>query len=407
MLDVRKDFPTLSVKENGKRLVYLDNGATTQKPHQVIRAVSAYYENDNANPHRGVYELSERATETHIKARFKVARFINSASENEVIFTRGATEALNMVAYSYGIAFLKSGDEIIVYAAEHHSNFVSWQWVAQMKGATIHYVHPDENGHFNMTEYEQKLSTHTKVVAVAEISNVLGVRTPIEKIVSMAHAVGAVAVVDCAQSVPHKAVDVQAMDADFVAFSAHKMYAPMGLGVLYGKETLLDKMPPFLYGGDMIVSVHESGSEYAGLPQKFEAGTQNVAGEAGLIAAIAYIEALGWDTIQTHEATLMKRLLDGVKTLPFMTIYGDTRSEYKTGVLAFNVNEVHPHDTASILDTDGVAVRAGHHCAQPLMDHLQIGSCCRASLGIYNCEDDIDQFLESLLKVRGVMGYGT
>lgn len=407
MHDIIKDFPTLQVKENGKRLVYLDNGATTHKPHQVINAVRNYYETCNANPHRGVYELSMRATEIHTTARKKVCEFINAGHEYEIIFTKSATESLNLVAYSYGIAFLTPKDEVIVYAAEHHSNFVTWQRVAQLTGATVLYVHPDENGHFNMSEYEEKLSERTKIVAVAEVSNVLGVRTPVEKIVEKAHVAGAVVVLDCAQSVPHSPIDVQATDADFAVFSAHKMYAPMGCGVLYGKESLLDKMPPFLYGGDMITSVHESGSTYASLPYKFEAGTQNIAGEAGLIAAIDYLNALGWEKIQNHEALLVKRLLDGVKELPFVSIYGDKESKNKTGVIAFNIEDVHPHDTASILDTDGVAVRAGHHCAQPLMDHLGIGSCCRAGIGIYNTEADIDQFLQSIIKVRGIMGYGT
>ncbi len=404
MNKVSKDFPTLLETENGKRLVYLDNGATTHKPISVIEAVKLYYETSNANPHRGVYELSARATTIHENARLKVKTFINASKDREIIFTKGATEALNIIAYSYGMAFLKPGDEIIVYAAEHHANFVTWQRVAQVTGATIHYVHPDSNGHFDLNEYEQKLSAKTKVVAVAEVSNVLGVRTPVEKITEMAHAVGAVVVLDCAQSIPHMKIDVQAMNVDFIAFSAHKMYGPMGIGALYGKEALLEKMPPFLYGGDMIAGVHESGSEYAGLPEKFEGGTQNIAGEAGLIAAIDYIENIGWEKIVEHEKQLMTRLLTGMAALDFIDIYGDTRAEYKTGVIAFNVKDVHPHDTASILDMDGIAVRAGHHCAQPLMDHLQINSCCRASLGIYNVEADVDCFLESLPKIRGVMG---
>ncbi len=404
MNNLVKDFPTLQETENGKRLVYLDNGATTHKPLSVIEAVKRYYETSNANPHRGVYELSARATTIHENARKKLQAFINAPKEKEIIFTKGATEALNLIAYSYGMAFLKSGDEVIVYAAEHHANFVTWQRVAQVTGCTIKYVHPDVNGHFDMTEYEQKLSSKTKVVAVAEVSNVLGVRTPVEKITEMAHNVGAVVVLDCAQSIPHKKIDVQAMNVDFIAFSAHKMYGPMGIGALYGKEELLEKMPPFLYGGDMIAGVHESGSEYAGLPEKFEGGTQNIAGEAGLIAAMDYIENIGWEKIVEHENILMTRLLNGMKNYDFIDIYGDTRPEYKTGVVAFNVKDVHPHDTSSILDMDGIAVRAGHHCAQPLMDHLQIGSCCRASLGIYNVEADVDQFLESLPKIRGVMG---
>ncbi len=404
MINIAKDFPTLNSLENGKRLAYLDSGATSHKPVSVIEAVKNYYETSNANPHRGVYELSAKATAIHEKARSKLKTFINAPKEKEIIFTKGATEALNLIAYSYGMSFLKSGDEIIVYAAEHHANFVTWQRVAQVTGAIIKYVHPDSNGHFDLKEYEQKLSIKTKIVAVAEVSNVLGVRTPVEVITEMAHSVGAVVVLDCAQSIPHKKVDVKAMNVDFIAFSAHKMYGPMGIGALYGKEELLEKMPPFLYGGDMIAGVHESGSEYAGLPEKFEGGTQNIAGEAGLIAAMDYVENIGWDKIVEHEKLLMTRLLNGMKSLGFMEVYGDLRPEFKTGVVAFNVKDVHPHDTASILDMDGIAVRAGHHCAQPLMDHLQINSCCRASLGIYNTEQDIDQFLESLPRIRGVMG---
>lgn len=404
MINLQQDFPALTQLENGKRLVYLDSAATSQKPQCVIDAVKNYYETSNANPHRGVYELSARATEIHENARTKVQNFVNAKQEHEIIFTKGATEALNLVAYSYGIEFLKAGDEIIVYAAEHHANFVTWQRVAQITGATLQFVHPDKNGQFDLIEYEKKLSSKTKIVAVAEISNVLGVRTPVEIITKMAHDVGAVAVIDCAQSIPHKKVDVQAMDADFIAFSAHKMYAPMGIGALYGKESLLEKMPPFLYGGDMIAGVHESGTEYAELPLKFEGGTQNIAGEAGLIAAIDYIQSVGWENIEAHEQKLMNKLMTGMLDLPCVEIYGDKRAENKAGVVAFNVNEVHPHDTASILDMDGIAVRAGHHCAQPLMDHLQVGSTCRASLGIYNTEADIDQFLESVQKVQGIMG---
>ncbi len=404
MLNITKDFPTLNCLENGKRLVYLDSAATSQKPQCVIDAEKKYYETANANPHRGVYELSARASEIHDTARAKIKEFINAKHEHEVIFTKGATEALNLVAYSYGMEFLKPDDEILVYAAEHHANFVTWQRVAQITGATLQFVHPDANGQFDLLEYEEKLSAKTKIVAVAEISNVLGVRTPVEIITKMAHDVGGVAVIDCAQSIPHKKIDVQAMNADFIAFSAHKMYAPMGIGALYGKEELLEKMPPFLYGGDMIAGVHETGTEYAGLPLKFEGGTQNVAGEAGLIAAIDYIQSIGWDKIEAHELMLMNKLMQGMLALDSVTVYGDHRVENKAGVVAFNVNNVHPHDTASILDMDGIAVRAGHHCAQPLMDHLQVGSTCRASLGIYNTIEDIEQFLESVQKVQGIMG---
>ncbi len=404
MNDVINDFPTLQQKENGKRLVYLDSAATSHKPISVIEAVKKYYETSNANPHRGVYELAARATVIHESARSRVQNFINAPKEHEIIFTKGATEALNIIAYSYGMAFLKPGDEIIVYAAEHHANFVTWQRVAQVTGATVIYVHPSVNGHFDMEEFEKKLSVNTKVVAVAEISNVLGVRVPVEKITEMAHSVGAIVVLDCAQSIPHKKIDVKVMGVDFIVFSAHKMYGPMGIGALYGKESILEQMPPFLYGGDMIAGVHESGSEYAGLPEKFEGGTQNIAGEAGLIAAIDYIESIGWDKIIEHEKKLMKHLLSGMKSLDFVEIYGETDPSLKAGVVAFNVKDVHPHDASSILDMDGIAIRAGHHCAQPLMDHLKINSCCRASLGIYNTVQDIDQFLESLPRVRGVMG---
>lgn len=406
MKPIYDQFPNLSVLENGKKLIYLDNGATTFKPIPVLQAVDNYYRQDNANPHRGVYELGVRSTQLHENARQTVACFLN-ASPEEIIFTQNATESLNLVAYSYGLEFLKEGDEILLSVAEHHSNLVPWQRVAKQTGSKLVYLYPGPDGIITEEELDQKFSSRTKLVAIAHVSNVLGTKAPVAAIVKRAHSQGAVVVLDCAQSVPHESVDVKELGVDFAAFSGHKMYAPMGIGVLYGKKELLEEMPPFLSGGDMIASVHEQSASYAESPRHFEAGTRNVGGEVGLKAAIEYITALGWGKIQSHENELMKQMLDGLKEMPYITVYGSIRAEERHGVLSFNVSEVHPHDTATILDSDGIAVRAGHHCAQPLMEYLGIGSCVRASIAIYNTKEDIDAFLTSLKKVRGWMGYGS
>lgn len=406
MLDRAADFPALAVPENGKRLVYLDNAATTQRPAQVLEAVEHYYRFDNANPHRGVYELAARATQAHEEARQTVAAFLGAETE-EIIFTQNTTEALNLVAYSYGLEFLRPGDEIALSVAEHHSNLVPWQRVAKATGARLVYLYPGPDGRLTEEELARKITASTKIVAVAQVSNVLGLEAPVKAIVDRAHAAGAVVVLDCAQSVAHMPVDVKALGVDFAACSGHKLYAPMGVGVLYGRRELLEPMPPFLSGGDMIASVHEQSVTYAEVPRKFEAGTRNVGGEVGFAAAVRYLQSIGWADLMAHEQALMARALEGLARLPHVAVYGDPSPTGRRGVISFNVEGVHPHDVATILDADGVTVRAGHHCAQPLMDFLGIHSCCRASFALYNTEEDVDSFLRSLKNVRRQMGLGT
>ena len=399
----RKDFPILAADENGRQLVYLDSAATTQHPTQVLNAVTNYYLHDNANPHRGVYDLAMRATDAHEGARRRVAQFFH-AEEDEIVFTQNTTESLNLVAYSYGLHFLHEGDEIVLSVAEHHSNLVPWQRVAAAVGAKLVYLYPGADGHLTTEELDKKITGRTRLVAIGMVSNVLGLRAPVEEIVARAHAVGAVVVLDCAQSAPHTPVDVKKLDVDFAACSAHKLYAPMGMGALYIRKELLKKMPPFLSGGDMIGSVHEQTATWAEGPRKFEAGTRNVGGEVGFAAALDYMDSIGWETLQSYEHALLDRMLTGMKSMPWLTVYGDPNAEQRYGVVSFNVQDVHPHDVATILDAGGVAVRAGHHCAQPLMEFLGIGSCCRASVAIYNTADDIDALLNNLEMVRKVMG---
>lgn len=402
-----KDFPILQKPMNGKSLVYLDNGATTQKPLAVIQAVDDYYTTFNANPHRGAYDLSVKATEIYEGARETVQKFIGAANSYEVIFTKNATESLNLLAYSYGMNFIEAGDEIVISIAEHHSNLVPWQQVAKAKGATLKYIYLDSVGRITQQEIDAKITDKTKIVAVTQVSNVLGIINPIADIVKKAHSVGAIVIVDGAQSVPHFKVDVQALDIDFLVFSGHKMLSPMGIGVLYGKEALLDKMPPFLCGGDMIDYVWEQETTFAPLPAKFEAGTQNVGGAAGLAAAIEYIGKIGFDKIEAIEADLIQYAIPKLKALPYITLYGSDDLSVKTGVIAFNVADIHPHDVSTILDADGVAIRAGHHCAHPLMQYLGVNATCRASLYFYNTCEDVDKLIDSLSRVRGVLGYGS
>ena len=402
-----QDFPILQTKMNGRPIVYLDNGATTQKPEAVIKAVADYCTYCNANPHRGAYELSVKATDIYETARVRTQKFIGAARSEEIIFTKNATEALNLVAYSYGRANIREGDEIVITVSEHHSNIVPWQFVAKARGAVLKYIYLEEDGNLSAADIASKITEKTKIVAVTHVSNVLGLVNDVRAIADRAHAVGAVIIVDGSQSVPHIAVDVQAMDADFFAFSGHKMLSPMGIGVLYGKYDILDAMPPFLFGGDMIDYVGEQETTYAELPAKFEAGTQNVSGASGLIAAIDYLEKVGFDRIETIERDLISYALPKLRELPFVELYGcDSTRDNKTGIITFNVKEVHPHDVASILDSYGVAIRAGHHCAQPLMRYLGQNATCRASFYLYNTHEDIDQFIEALKKVRGVLGYG-
>ena len=402
-----QDFPILQTKMNGRPIVYLDNGATTQKPEAVIKAVADYCTYCNANPHRGAYELSVKATDIYETARVRTQQFIGAARPEEIIFTKNATEALNLVAYSYGRANIREGDEIVITVSEHHSNIVPWQFVAKARGAVLKYIYLEKDGNLSVADIAAQITERTKIVAVTHVSNVLGLVNDVRTIADRAHAVGAVIVVDGSQSVPHIAVDVQAMDADFFAFSGHKMLSPMGIGVLYGKYDILDAMPPFLFGGDMIDYVGEQETTYAELPAKFEAGTQNVSGASGLIAAIDYLEKVGFDRIERIERDLISYALPKLRELPFVELYGcDSTRDNKTGIITFNVKDIHPHDVASILDSYGVAIRAGHHCAQPLMRYLGQNATCRASFYLYNTHEDIDQFIEALKKVRGVLGYG-
>ena len=402
-----RDFPLLHTQMNGKPIAYLDNGATTQKPEQVIRAICGYYGGCNANPHRGAYALSVEATEIYENARKVTAQFINAKRPEEIIFTKNATEALNLVAYSYGLTNIGKGDEIVITIAEHHSNLVPWQHVAKAKGATLKYIYLEKDGNLSDEDIETKITEKTKLVAVTQVSNVLGLKNDVKKVAKKAHSVGAVVVVDGSQSVAHQKVDVQDIDTDFFAFSGHKMLSPMGIGVLYGKYDILDAMPPFLMGGDMIEYVQEQDTTFAELPSKFEAGTQNVGGAAGLQAAIEYLGKIGFDRIEAIEKSLVDYALPQLRELPFIELYGcDTKRGNKTGIIAFNVKDVHPHDVATILDSTGVAVRAGHHCAQPLHRYLGLNASCRASFYLYNTREDVDRWIAALKKVRGVLGYG-
>ena len=405
--DYKKDFPILQQTMQGKPLVYLDNGATTQKPDSVIAAVRDYYTHANANPHRGAYELSVQATDIYENAIVRTQKFINAQHSHEIIFTKNATESLNLIAYSYGLSTLQPGDEVVISIAEHHSNLVPWQRVCQQKGATLKYIYLEKDGNLSQQDINEKITAKTKIVAVTQVSNILGLINPVKEIVKKAHAAGAVVVVDGSQSVPHIKVDVQELDADFFVFSGHKMLSPMGIGVLYGKEALLNAMPPFLMGGDMIDYVEEQHTEYAPLPAKFEAGTQNVGGAAGLVAAIDYLENFGMEKVADIEAELVQYALEKLADMPYIELYGcNSRLDNKTGIIAFNVRDVHPHDVATILDAQGVAVRAGHHCAQPLLAYLGQNATCRASFYFYNTKEDVDRWLAALSKVRGVLGYG-
>ena len=399
-----KDFVILNRQMNGKPIVYLDNGATTQKPESVVKSICGYYGGCNANPHRGAYELSVQATDIYESARVKTSKFINAHSPREIIFTKNATESLNLVAYSYGLSHVGEGDEIVITIAEHHSNLVPWQQIVRASGATLKYIYLDKDGNLDEKDIENKITERTKIVAVTQVSNVLGLVNDVKKIADKAHSVGAIVVVDGSQSVPHMKVDVQAIGADFLVFSGHKMLAPMGIGVLYGREKLLEDMPPFLTGGDMIEYVEEQTTTFAELPAKFEAGTQNVGGAAGLSAAIDYIDKVGFDKITKIERELVDYAIPKLRELPYIELYGcDSKKDNKTGIITFNVKEVHPHDVSTILDLEGVAIRAGHHCAQPLHKYLGLNATCRASFYLYNSTQDVDRLIESLSKVRKVL----
>ena len=400
--DYRNDFPLLMQN----KIIYIDNAATSQRPHCVIDAEGDFYKNYNANPLRGLYSLSVEATEVYENAREAVRKFIGAEKSNEIIFTRNTTESLNLVAYSYGLSNVKKGDEIVVSIMEHHSDLLPWQMVAETCGAELKFIECAKDGSIDLEKVKELITSRTKIVAMTQVSNVLGREYPVKEIAKLAHEKGAVMVVDGAQSTPHMRVDVTDLDADFFAFSGHKLLAPMGIGVLYGKEEILEKMPPFLSGGEMIDSVTRTSAVYAELPHKFEAGTVNAAGAAGLKAAIDYIEKVGFDYIGEREIALTSRAIEKMKKIPHVNIIGSENADEHTGIVTFTIDNVHPHDISEILAADGIAVRAGHHCAQPLLTHLGLNSTARASFAFYNTEDEVDKFTGSVATIRERMGYG-
>jgi cysteine desulfurase / selenocysteine lyase len=405
---IRKDFPILERKVHGKPLVYLDNAATTQKPRSVIDALVHYYEYYNANIHRGLHTLAEEATAAYELSRLKTGRFINAAHpEQEIIFTRNTTESINLVANAWGRKFLKPGDEIVFSAMEHHSNLVPWQLIALATGAKLQYIDIDATGHLVWEDVLAKIGARTKIVAISQMSNVLGTINPIKQIAEVAHRVGAVVLVDGAQSVPHMPVDVQDLDCDFLAFSSHKMLGPTGVGVLYGKRDLLESMDPFLGGGEMIKRVTYESSTYADLPNKYEAGTPNIADVIAFGSAIDYLEGLGMDAVRAHEIEITQYAIDALSNVEGVTVYGPTDASEKGGAVTFNYGDLHPHDLSQVLDAEGIAIRAGHHCAQPLMRELGVVATARASFYIYNRKDEVDALIDGLGQADRIFGDAT
>jgi len=402
----KKDFPILNQQINGKSLVYFDNAATTQKPEVVLDAVDYYNRNINANPHRGAHTLSVRATEAYENARAKVKDFINAEKAEEIIFTRNTTESLNLLANSME-ALVEEGDEILISALEHHSNILPWQQLAERKNLKLKYLYPDQNYRISLAELKDKLTDKTRIFSISQMSNVSGTINPIKEMAEIVHQKNALFVVDGAQGAPHLKTNVRNLNVDFYAFSGHKMLGPMGIGVLYGKKDLLEKLPPFLRGGGMIEYVKEQDSTYAPLPEKFEAGTPNVEGAVGLQAAIEYLEEIGLDKIKEHELELTKYALEKMKQLDFVEIAGPLDLEDRGGIISFNLKDIHSHDLATIVDSEGIAIRSGHHCAQPLMKFYGLNSTGRVSFYLYNTKEEVDRFLESLEKVREVFGYGS
>lgn len=398
----RENFPLL--KENP--VIYLDSAATAQKPSCVLQAERDFYEHSYANPMRGFYTLSMEATKRLEEARDEVRRFINASSSDEIIFTRNTTESLNLVAYSYGLSRLKAGDEVLVSIMEHHSNLLPWQMAAEKTGAVLRFLECEADGRITQERLEAAFTDRTRMVAVAHVSNVLGCENPIRQIAAMARERGAVVVVDAAQSAPHMPIDVQESGVDFLAFSGHKLMGPMGIGVLYGRRELLEEMPPFLTGGEMIDSVTRTGAVFAPVPHKFEAGTVNAAGAWGLMEAIRYLKRVGFDEVHRRELALTTMALEGLKQIPHVHVLGSERPEEHCGILTFTIDGVHPHDVSAILDADGIAVRAGHHCAQPLFEYLKVNSAARASIYFYNTREEIEAFLKSIAGIRRKMGYG-
>jgi len=398
---IREDFPILQQTVHGKPLVYLDNAATSQKPEAVLQVLDEYYRKYNANIHRGVYYLAEEATTRYEGARKKVQKFINAKSHREVIYTRNATEAINLVAYSWGRANIREGDEIVLTVLEHHANLVPWQLLAKEKNAKLKFIGADEQGLLRAGEIETVITEKTKLVAVTMASNVAGTLTPIKQIIDRAHVVGAVCVVDAAQAVPHMPVDVQALDCDFLAFSGHKMLGPF-VGILYGKRALLETMDPFLGGGDMIREVHLEYSKWNELPWKFEAGTPAIAEAIGLGAAVDYLTALGMENVRAHERDLVAYALDKLREVEGIRILGPLDPDQRGGVIAFSIPEAHPHDIAQIFDREGICVRGGHHCAMPLHEYYGIAATTRASFYIYNIPEEVDKLVQTLARVRQI-----
>lgn len=400
--DYKKDFPLL---REHRDIIYFDNAATSQKPDCVIKAEEDFYTQHNANPLRGSYPLSVEATDIYENSRIKVQKFINVASNREIIFTRNSTESLNLIAYSYGLTNVNAGDKVLVSAMEHHSNMLPWQMVTKAKGAELEYIECADDGSVDLERIKEQITENTKIVAITQVSNVLGRVNPIKEIAKLAHEKGAVIVVDGTRSIPHMRVDVQDLDADFFVFSGHKIFGPMGIGVLYGREKLLDAMPPFLTGGEMIDSVRRDGATYAELPHKFEAGTVNARGAAGLAAALDYVDSIGYEEMQKREEEVIRYVMEGMKKIPHVHILGSQDPKEHLGIVSFAVDGVHPHDVNEILIADGICIRAGHHCAQPLLNSLGYNSTARRSFMFYNTIREGEKFLKSLATVREKMGY--
>ena len=393
-MDFKEDFPIFKNRD----IAYLDSGATAQKPQIVIDAINNFYDKFNANPHRGAYTLSVEATAVYEGTREKIAKFINAKHPEEIIFSKNASESLNLLAYSYGLDNLKNGDDVVISIMEHHSNLVPWQFVTQKTVSELKYMYINDEFELSKEEIESKITDNTKIVGITHVSNVLGTINNVKEIIKYAHKKGAVVIVDASQSIPHMKIDVQDLDADFLVFSGHKMFAPLGIGVLYGKRELLNKMNPFLMGGDMIEYVYEQKTTFAPLPNKFEAGTQNVEGVVGLGAAIDYINSIGYDNIQEHDREIVEYAREKLSKLDYLDIYMTPNAKNHSAVISFNIKGVHPHDVASILDSENVCVRSGNHCAQPLMRFLDIDSTCRASFYIYNTKEDVDRLVAGIEK---------
>jgi cysteine desulfurase/selenocysteine lyase len=403
--EIRKDFPILERRIRGKQLVYLDNAATTQKPRQVINALVHYYEHYNANIHRGLHTLAEEATAAYEASRVKAGEFINAAHpEQEIVFTRNTTESINLIAHAWGRKFLQPGDEIVFSAMEHHSNLVPWQLIALATGAKLRFIEIDDSGHLIWEDVVTKIGERTKLVAVTQMSNVLGTINPVKEIAALAHKFGAVVVIDGAQSVPHMPVDVQDLDCDFLAYSSHKMLGPTGVGVLYGKRDLLQAMDPFLGGGEMIKRVTYEESTYADLPHKYEAGTPNIADVIAFGSAIDYLEGLGMDAVREHEIAITQYAIDRLSATDGVVVYGPKDATEKGGAVTFNYRDLHPHDLSQVLDQEAIAIRAGHHCAQPLMRRLETVATARASFYLYNRNDEVDALIEGIKASDRIFG---